>query len=244
MKTVVLLPAYLRAKVTLIEYESKPTKLSQEAAASAKAQKEIKRVPEADRVLIRHISAIRIIRPHASSLVGRSYAPPRFQVPVDGFWRQFMDPERVGHDAAGNEIKGREQFAQHTRYRDNPALDAPKIVYLKSSLSSAKKRLENWRRAHSMPNQGRTAVGATSPAEHFRGPSGSRPYLAFGKRRDAQRMQRTHRRVRLRHAMPGSRRRHLQSRVQRQGPGNACTRALRSNCKPREIPAGAGVGGH
>jgi hypothetical protein len=152
MKTVVLLPGYLRAKVTLIEQESKPTKLSQEAAASAKAQKEIRRVPEADRVLIRRISALRVIRPHASSPIGRSYTPPRFQVPVDGFWRQFSDPERVGHDAAGNEIKGRTWVREHTRYRDNPTLDAPKIVYLKSSLASAKKRLENWRRAHSTPS--------------------------------------------------------------------------------------------
>ena len=171
MKTVVLLPAYLRAKVTLIEQESKPTKLSHEAAASAKAQKEIQRVPEADRVLIRRISAIRIIRPQASSPVGRSYTPPRFQVPVDGFWRQFMDAERVGHDAAGNEIKGRTWVREHTRYRDNPALDAPKIVYLKSSLSSAKRRLENWRRAHSAPTQG-PAVGATAPRDARVAPPG------------------------------------------------------------------------
>lgn len=148
MKTVVLLPAYLRAKVTLIEQESKPTKLAQQAAASAKVEKEIQRVPEADRVLIRRISAIRVIRPQGLSPVGRSYTPPRFQVPVDGFWRQFADLEHVGHDATGNEVKGRTWVRAHTRYRDNPAFDAPKIVYLKSSLSAAKRRLESWRKAH------------------------------------------------------------------------------------------------
>jgi hypothetical protein len=163
MKTVVLLPAYLRAKVTLIEQESKPTKLSQEITASAKAQREIQRVPETDRVLIRRISAIRVIRPDAGSPAGRSYTPPRFQVPVQGFWRNFTDRTAIGHDEAGSEILGRTWIRAHTRYKDNPELDAPKIVYLKSSLASARKRLENWRKSHAPAAV--TSVPASTPAE-------------------------------------------------------------------------------
>jgi len=148
MKTVVLLPAYLRAKVTLIDEESRPTKLSREAKNSSKAQREIKRVPERDRILIRRISSIRVLRSHISATVARSYTPPLFQVPVEGFWRRFSDIETIGHDAGGNETKGRTWVRGHTRYRNNPALDGVKIVYLKSSLASAKKRLNAWRRNH------------------------------------------------------------------------------------------------
>lgn len=165
MKTVVLLPAYLRATVTLIEHESKGTKLSRVAATSPKAQREIERVPERDRILIRRISSIRVIRPHAAPLAGRSYTPPRFQVPVDGFWRSFVDPERAGHDPLGHEVKGRTWVREHTRYRDNPALDAPKIVYLKSSLSLARRRLQNWRKAHgTAPTPTRTGETARRSA--------------------------------------------------------------------------------
>jgi hypothetical protein len=112
---------------------------------SLKVRRALERVDPPQKILYRKISAIRIIRP-ASKIppeTGRSYTPPRFAVVVRGFWRIFTDSTTRGHDEAGNPIVGKTWVKAHTRYTDHP--DAPKVVYIKSSLSYARRQLATYR---------------------------------------------------------------------------------------------------
>lgn len=145
-KTAVLLPSYIQARIEFVKDESQSTALALQARKSLKVRLAIERVQPAAKVLYRRISAVRIIRPASSSPVGtgRAYTPPQFQVPVQGFWRVFLDSSRIGHDDAGNPVTGKTWVRPHTRYTDRP--EAPKVVYIKSSLAYARRRLEEYRK--------------------------------------------------------------------------------------------------
>lgn len=145
-KTLILLPSYLLARVDVVRTEERPTQLGTELKSSLKAKRAVEQAVPASRVLLRCISAIRVIRETPVSLEGRSYHPPAFQVPVDGFWRHFTDPTREGHDENGNEVLGRTWVRAHLRHKDKEAPTDLKIVYIKASLSLARQRLEQFRR--------------------------------------------------------------------------------------------------
>jgi hypothetical protein len=143
-KTVVLLPSYIQARIEFVKDESQSTALALQAKNSLKVRLALEGVRPAEKVLYRRISAIRIIRPASPSPVGtgRAYTPPQFMVPVQGYWRVFMDSDRSGHDEAGNPVSGKTWVRPHTRYTDRP--EAPKVIYIKSSLAYARRQLESY----------------------------------------------------------------------------------------------------
>ncbi|MDP2809304.1 MAG: hypothetical protein Q8O34_04075 [Rhodocyclaceae bacterium] len=95
-KMLILLPAYLAARITVMQVEQRTTQFGLQARNSLKFRRATEEaLPEA-KVAFRRISAIRVARvAPAVPLVGRSYTPPSFQVPVTGFWRTYLDP-RLG----------------------------------------------------------------------------------------------------------------------------------------------------
>jgi hypothetical protein len=146
-KTLVLLPAYLAARVELIQAESRSSRLGSELKSSLKAQRAVEHAATESRIQFRRISAVRVRRTAPLVLEGRSYRAPAFQVPVDGFWRYFSDPERHGHDETGQLAQGRTWVRAHLRHKDKDAPLEQKVVYIKASLNEAKRRLEKHRKA-------------------------------------------------------------------------------------------------
>lgn len=144
-KTLILLPSYLLARVEVMRTEEKRTQLGAEMTSSLKAKRAVEQASAESRVLLRRISAIRVVRQQPITLEGRSYQAPSFQVPVDGYWRQFTDATKEGHDESGNPIVGRTWVRAHLRHKDKQAPLEPKIVYIKASLSLARQRLEHFR---------------------------------------------------------------------------------------------------
>lgn len=67
----------------------------------------------------------------------RHYAPPQFQVEVDGFWRR-LDPDSLGKGPNGEPVIGRTWVKEHIRWRDRE--QRPITVYVKSKISVARKR--------------------------------------------------------------------------------------------------------
>ncbi|MBK3780423.1 GIY-YIG nuclease family protein [Paraburkholderia aspalathi] len=139
-----LLPAYLDARITMIQAETRETRLGKLPAAK---RKELAQVDESQRMRYRTISAVRVERTFsAPGMSGRSFTPPQFQIPVDGFWRELAGPEQVGKDAEGLPVNGRTWVRAHVRYKDRPVPTDIKTVYIKASLSVARQRLEAYRR--------------------------------------------------------------------------------------------------
>ena len=143
-KTLVMLPAYMDAKIEFVKQETATTAMGKKWEGTSKERREVKELSPKDRIFYRHISAVRILKPRGTSnIVGRSYTPPKFQVPVKGFWRHFTNPTRLGHDEDGKEIEGKTWVKSHVRYVEKP--EAPKIVYIKSSLANARRQLERFK---------------------------------------------------------------------------------------------------
>ncbi|RQR65387.1 GIY-YIG nuclease family protein [Burkholderia sp. Bp9125] len=143
-KSLTLLPTYLDARITVIQTEKRETLLGKLPAAK---RKELAEVDESQRLRYRTISAVRIERSvSAPGISGRSFTPPQFQIPVDGFWRELARPDQMGKDAEGLPVKGRTWVRAHVRYTDRPAPAELKTVYIKASLSAARQRLEAYRR--------------------------------------------------------------------------------------------------
>lgn len=164
-KTAVLLPSYIRARIEFVKDEPQVTALGAQARNSLKVRKALDAIRPDTRILYRHISAIRIIRSAspAPAAIGRAYTPPLFQVPVQGFWRVFTDSSRTGHDEQGNPITGKTWVRSYTRYADRP--EAPKVVYIKSSLAYARRQLEAYRK--------RMIVEELSASKHGETPAAS-----------------------------------------------------------------------
>lgn len=143
-KALTLVPTYLDARITVMQSEKRETRLGKLPAAK---RKELEQVEESLRLRYRTISAIRVERAiSASGMSGRSFTPPQFQIPVDGFWRELAGQDQVGKDAEGLPVKGRTWVRAHVRYKDRPAPTEIKTVYIKASLSAARQRLEAFRR--------------------------------------------------------------------------------------------------
>jgi len=191
-KTAVLLPSYVQARIDFVRAESQGTALANQATQSLKVRRAIERVDPTSKILYRRISAVRIIRPaaHVPAEVGRTYTPPRFMVPVQGFWRVFTDASTIGHDEAGNPIVGKTWVKAHARYADRP--EAAKVVYIKSSLSYARRQLANYRRklfggedslpATTPPTPSEASVHSDSPGYLyvFRSPAHGRDIYKVG----------------------------------------------------------------
>lgn len=163
-KTLLLLPSYLAARITVQRVEQRTTKLGLQLQNSLKAKRAMTpALPEA-KVLFRRISAVRVANPRApQQLAGRSYTPPMFQVQVSGGWRVFANPDQQGHDANGNPVLGRTWVRSHVRHKDKSAAPGPKVVYIKSSLSLARRKLEQYReRVAQNPSQPE-ALGVSVP---------------------------------------------------------------------------------
>lgn len=170
-KTLILLPSYLFARVEVMRTEERRTQLGAEITSSLKAKRAVEQASTESRVLLRRISAIRVVREQSVSLEGRSYQAPTFQVPVEGYWRHFTDTTQEGHDESGNPILGRTWVRAHIRHKDKQAPLEPKIVYIKASLSLARQRLERFRHkavsagmAPSRPDASRVSPAARATA--------------------------------------------------------------------------------
>lgn len=145
-KALTLLPAYLDARIQVTQPERRETKVGKLSGAK---RRELVQVPQSQRLLYRTISAVRFERvagAAAAGISGRSFTPPRFQIPVDGFWRDLASPAQVGKDPEGLPISGRTWVRAHVRFTDLPPPSEIKTVYIKASLSVARKRLEVYRR--------------------------------------------------------------------------------------------------
>ena len=142
-KALTLLPAYLDAKVTLITKEKRETRIS---SLPLSRRREIERAPMSHRKQFRNISAIRVIRPESEPVSGRAFSPPQFQIAVDGFWRALKDPDQAGKDAEGLPVTGRTWVRAHVRHRDRPAPAEIRTIYVKASLSDARRRVEAYRK--------------------------------------------------------------------------------------------------
>ncbi len=106
-KTLTLLPAYLDAKVGSITLKNVRTQLGT-CQSSLKVKRTLAKAQSNSRVMFRKITSIEIKRPALiSTMSGRAYVAPRYQIPITGYWRKFTDDLRVGHDESGNEVQGR-----------------------------------------------------------------------------------------------------------------------------------------
>lgn len=145
-KMLLLLPAYLNAKVSLQRTETRTTRLGLQLQNSLKAKRVVEKAAPDAKVIFRRISAVRIERPSSpQQIVGRSYTPPMFQVPVAGFWRVFADHGQIGHDEKGVQVLGKTWVHGHVRHKDKSEGPGPKVVYIKSSLAQARRKLEQYR---------------------------------------------------------------------------------------------------
>jgi hypothetical protein len=145
-KTMTLLPAYLGAKIAYVRNDQKQTALGVAASASAKVRRDLANKAPQDRVLFKTIAAIEAPPSVRSQhMEGRSYSPPTFQVPVAGYWRVYNDPNRGGHDEQGNPIVGKTWVKSHLRHKDKEEAPTVKVVYIKASLSDARRRLAKYR---------------------------------------------------------------------------------------------------
>lgn len=161
-KTLILLPSYLLARVEVMRTEEKSTQLGAEMKSSLKTKRAVEQASAESRVLLRRISAIRVVRQQPVTLEGRSYQAPAFQVPVEGYWRQFADTKQEGHDESGSPIVGRTWVRAHIRHKDKKAPLEPKVVYIKASLSLARQRLERFRRKAALAGTGAGCSDAKS----------------------------------------------------------------------------------
>jgi len=57
----------------------------------------------------------------------------------------YSDPSRGGHDEQGNPIIGKTWVKSHLRHKDKQEAPAVKVVYIKASLSDARRRLAKYR---------------------------------------------------------------------------------------------------
>mgnify|MGYP000226898079 CR=1 FL=1 len=164
-KTLLLLPSYLAARITVQRVEQRTTKLGLQLQNSLKARRAmVPALPEA-KVLFRRISAVRVTNPSApQQLAGRSYSPPMFQVQVSGGWRVFANPNQQGHDTDGNPVLGKTWVRSHVRHKDKSATPGPKVIYIKSSLSLARQKIEQYRaRVVQKPRQQEVPVVSSWP---------------------------------------------------------------------------------
>lgn len=146
-KTMTLLPAYFGAKIAYIRDDEKQTALGTSASSSAKTRRDLSKLAPQDKILFRTIAAIEAppAADRSHSLSGRSYSAPAFQVPVSGFWRVYSDQSRTGHDEQGAPVVGKTWVRSHVRHKDKDESPVVKIVYIKASLSDARKRLAKFR---------------------------------------------------------------------------------------------------
>ena len=87
----------------------------------------------------RYVSAIEYTNDNPTAI--RSYAVPHYEVETEGYWRR-LPPNQQGRDADGNEVPGRTWIKASNSWRKRP--DSPKIIYVKSSVSTAKLRLSEY----------------------------------------------------------------------------------------------------
>jgi len=133
-ETAFMLPAYFAAKVSLVEVRDVRTGLGDGSRNEEKRY--ALKAPQELRVLQRRVSTLEF---GSGRGVDRSYAPPRFKVEVDGFWRRLR-PEATGHDRNGDPVNGRTWVKGHARWKDRP----PKlgVVHVKSPIRPAIERAE------------------------------------------------------------------------------------------------------
>jgi len=137
-KTSVLIPAYIDYRKTYIKTEQVHTNFGKRLKNSFKRRKDANSLSKDERIIIRRISAVRIINQGISRPVGRTYTPPQFQVNVSGFWRYFANKEWMGRDEKGNPVQGKTWVKGHTRYQDkNQIDDDAKVVYIKSKIPNS-----------------------------------------------------------------------------------------------------------
>jgi hypothetical protein len=145
-KMLLLLPAYLDTRITFKRTEQRRTKFGLQVQNSLKYKRSVADALPESKVVFRRISAVRIETPSSPQhLTGRSFTPPMFQVQVSGFWRIFSDSTQQGHDEQGNPIAGKTWVRSHIRHKDKSEGPGPKVVYIKSSLSFARRKLEQYR---------------------------------------------------------------------------------------------------
>jgi hypothetical protein len=103
-------------------------------------------VNTSDKVLFKVIRAVASPPREARQLIGmRQYVAPAFQVAVDGFWRKLSLPTQQGRGPDGVPEQGRTWVHSHLRHRDKAPPSGPKIVFIKESLSEARRRLQKFR---------------------------------------------------------------------------------------------------
>lgn len=133
-ETAFILPAYFAAKVSLVTERTVATGLGDGSRSEIK--KHALKAPLDLRVLQRRVTTLELGPVRG---VDRSYAPPRFKVEVDGFWRRLR-PEATGHDRNGDPVLGRTWVKEHARWKDRP----PKVgvVHVKSPIRTAIEHVE------------------------------------------------------------------------------------------------------
>lgn len=164
-KTLTLFPAYLAARLPWTQDSRSATSLGKSMTKSLKTQRQLKEVGTSDKVLFRVIRAVgappREARP---LLVGRHYVAPAFQVAVEGFWRRLPGPAQQGRGPDGSPEQGRTWVRSHLRHKDKAPAAGPKIVYIKESLSEARRRLEEFRRRQNASPAGARPLDMELPA--------------------------------------------------------------------------------
>lgn len=133
-ETAFTLPAYFAAKVSLVTEKEIQTELG--GPGKNPKKKYALKAPSDMRILMRRVTTLDFGR---GRHISHSYAPPRFRVEVDGFWRR-LKPDATGHDPDGNPVKGRTWVRGHARWKDLPPKTG--VVYVKSPIRSALERAE------------------------------------------------------------------------------------------------------
>ncbi|MBY3151306.1 hypothetical protein HFO56_02755 [Rhizobium laguerreae] len=131
-ETVFALPAYFAARVQFVREEAVRTALGDPDGGTAR--KHALKAPLDMRILSRKVATLDFERGGETS---HSYAPPRFRVEVDGFWRR-LPVGAEGKDAEGRPIQERTWVQSHARWKDKP--ERAGVIHVKTPIGAAIER--------------------------------------------------------------------------------------------------------
>jgi hypothetical protein len=131
-ETVFALPAYFAARVRFVRDDAVRTALGDPNGGVAR--KHALKAPLDMRVLSRSVATLDFDNGGEAS---HSYAPPRFRVEVDGFWRR-LPIGAEGKDADGRPTQGKTWVQSHARWKDKPERSG--IIHVKTPIGAAIER--------------------------------------------------------------------------------------------------------
>ncbi|MCS4089427.1 hypothetical protein [Rhizobium sp. BK176] len=131
-ETVFALPAYFSARVQFVR--DLPARTALGDPNGGVARKHALKAPLDMRVLNRNVATLDF---ESRGETSHTYAPPRFRVEVDGFWRR-LPIGAEGKDADGRPTQGKTWVQSHARWKDKPERSG--VIHVKTPIGAAIER--------------------------------------------------------------------------------------------------------